>query len=227
MKIGFFGDSLTQALPGVNYVDRVRAMLPDDTIHNYGKAGDTVITVDRRIRQIKIDEPLDIAVIWIGVNEVLRDVSPLYPFYNRLMGVPRTQSAEEFRAVYTELLDYLGGRATRLIAAPPVFIGEDLDNSYCRRLAKLAAIEKELIEARADADFVDLADVYRRELDGNPISDYLPDNPLRILLDAGLSDARLDQLSARRGLHVTIDGVHLNSVGARLAAEEFAEAIKN
>jgi lysophospholipase L1-like esterase len=225
MKIGFFGDSLTEALPGVNYVDMVQAMLPDDVIHNYGKAGDTVITLDRRIQRIEIDIPLDVAVIWIGVNEVLREVSRLYPFYNGLMGVPRSNSPEEFRAVYTDVLDFLGGRATRLIAAPPVLIGENLDNSYCRRLADLAAIEKELIEARADGDYVDLAAVYRRALDGKPISGYLPSKGLRILLDTRLTDEQIDAMSARRGLHVTLDGVHLNSAGARLAAEAFVGAI--
>ncbi len=226
MKIGFFGDSLTEALPGVNYVDRVRAMLPGDTILNYGRAGDTVITLDRRIRRIEIDAPLDVAVIWIGVNEVLREISPLYSLLNDLRGIPRSDSPEVFRAVYTEVLDFLGDRAARLIAAPPVLIGENLDNRYCRKLADLAAIEKELVEARADGDYVDLAEIYRRALAGKSISGYLPNKGLRILLDTRLTDEQIDEMSARRGLHVTLDGVHLNGEGARLAAEAFVGAIR-
>jgi lysophospholipase L1-like esterase len=41
------------------------------------------------------------------------------------------------------------------------------------------------------------------------------------------TDAQIDAKAAERGLHLTLDGVHLNSTGARLVAEEFAQAIQS
>jgi lysophospholipase L1-like esterase len=39
------------------------------------------------------------------------------------------------------------------------------------------------------------------------------------------TDRQIDGKAAERGLHLTLDGVHLNNVGATLVAEEFAAAI--
>lgn len=37
--------------------------------------------------------------------------------------------------------------------------------------------------------------------------------------------ARIDRLSSKRGLHLTLDGIHLNSNGALSVAEEYASMI--
>jgi len=52
---------------------------------------------------------------------------------------------------------------------------------------------------------------------------------LRVLLDAWTlrTDGQIDGKAAERGLHLTLDGVHLNSTGAKLVAEEFAAVIHN
>ena len=36
---------------------------------------------------------------------------------------------------------------------------------------------------------------------------------------------RIDKLSKKRGLHLTLDGIHLNSNGARVVADEYASLI--
>jgi lysophospholipase L1-like esterase len=41
------------------------------------------------------------------------------------------------------------------------------------------------------------------------------------------TDEQIDAKAAERGLLLTLDGVHLNSAGARLVAAEFAAAIDN
>ena len=52
---------------------------------------------------------------------------------------------------------------------------------------------------------------------------------MRVLLDAWTlrTDGQIDGKAAERGLHLTLDGVHLNSTGAKLVAEEFAAVIHN
>ena len=41
------------------------------------------------------------------------------------------------------------------------------------------------------------------------------------------TDGQIDTKAAERGLQVTLDGVHLNSTGARLVAEEVGAAIES
>ena len=36
---------------------------------------------------------------------------------------------------------------------------------------------------------------------------------------------RIDRLSSKRELHLTLDGIHLNSKGARIVAEEYSSII--
>ena len=39
------------------------------------------------------------------------------------------------------------------------------------------------------------------------------------------SAARVDEKAAERGLYFTLDGVHLNSVGAEMVADMFSKAV--
>src|SRR5262245_59435733 len=50
---------------------------------------------------------------------------------------------------------------------------------------------------------------------------------LRVVLDALMlrSQLRIDRVAAGRGLHITLDGVHLNSAGAQLVADAFMQAL--
>ena len=112
--------------------------------------------------------------------------------------------------------------------APPVLKGENLENVWNRRLAKLARLIEEVTADYHRAEFLDLRTAFARELATNSISDYLLPHPGRILLDVLTlkSDEQVDAQAAERGLHLTLDGVHLNSVGAKLVARELIAAIQ-
>ena len=77
------------------------------------------------------------------------------------------------------------------------------------------------------AEYIDLRAEFIPRLTGVKVSDYLPDSIARVGFDAiGLRDTeQIDQRSAQRGLHYTLDGVHLNSKGAELVAKVFLEYI--
>jgi lysophospholipase L1-like esterase len=65
-------------------------------------------------------------------------------------------------------------------------------------------------------------------LAARPGSDHVPENPFRVLLDALTlrTDGQIDAKATERELHLTLDGVHLNSAGARLVAEELARIVE-
>jgi lysophospholipase L1-like esterase len=229
MKIACFGDSLTRGVPGSSYFAALQEQLPEDTLLNYGKGNDTVVSLYRRISAVHFDRPLDIAFLWIGVNDVSRKDGWSQRAFQNLIGQRRARGTEEFHACYRSMLDHLCDQAGRVIVAPPVLKGENLENRWNHRLAKVARLIEEVTADYDRAEFLDLRAAFTRELATNSISDYLLPHPGRILLDALTlrTDEQVDAKAAERGLHLTLDGVHLNSAGAKLVARELIAAIQS
>jgi lysophospholipase L1-like esterase len=229
MRIGFFGDSLTSGVPGSSYFAILCQRFPEDRLLNYGRANDTVISLYRRISAMPFNEPLDIAFLWIGVNDVLQtDRWPVRAFH-ALLAQRRARDLDEFRSCYRVVLDLVCERAWRVFVAPPALKGEDLENLANRRLVEMAGLIRDLTADYSRAEFLDLQAAFARELAARTGSNHSLRNPLRVLLDALTlkTDGQIDAKSAKRGLQLTLDGVHLNSAGARLVAEEFAAAIQD
>jgi lysophospholipase L1-like esterase len=228
MRIAFFGDSLTSGVPGSSYVAILRERFPNDTLLNFGKGNDTVVGLYRRISAMPFDKPLDIAFLWIGVNDVPQTDRWPYRAFHTLLAQRRARNMDEFRSYFRATLNLLCDRAGRVIAASPALKGENLENHWNRRLADLAGLIKDVTAGCDRAAFLDLRAIFARELAGWPGSDHVPKNPLRVLLDALTlrTDRQIDAEARERGLHLTLDGVHLNSAGAKLVAEEFAAAIQ-
>ena len=75
MRIGFFGDSLTEGLPGVPYVGILQERFPSDELVNFGRGGDSVVGTLQRVRSLRSEKPFDLAFVWTGVNDVLARIS--------------------------------------------------------------------------------------------------------------------------------------------------------
>jgi lysophospholipase L1-like esterase len=230
VRIAFFGDSLTSGVPGSSYFAILRERFPDDTLLNFGKGNDTVAGLYRRISAMQFDKPLDIAFLWIGVNDVPQTDHWSYRAFNTLLAQRRAKDMDEFRSCFRATLDLLCDKAGRVIVAPPALRGETLENRWNRRLADLARLIQDVTANYVRAEFLDLRTIFAQKLAERPtISNYVLENPLRLLLDALTlrTDEQIDGRAAQRGLHLTLDGVHLNSAGAKLVAEEFAAAIES
>jgi lysophospholipase L1-like esterase len=229
MRIGFFGDSLTSGVPGSSYLTILRERFPDDTLLNLGRGNDTVISLYRRISAMQFGKPLDVAVLWIGVNDVLQTDRWPYRAFHTLLAQRRATDMDEFRSCLRATLKLLCEVAGHVIVAPPALKGENLENPWNRRLADLAELIKDITTDCDRAEFLDLQAAFAQELAARQGSDHVLKNPLRVLLDALIlrTDAQVDGKAAERGLHLTLDGVHLNSAGAKLVAGEFAAAIQS
>jgi lysophospholipase L1-like esterase len=229
MRIACFGDSLTAGVPGSAYFAALSEQFPGDTLLNYGKGNDTVVSLYRRISAVYFDRPLDIAFLWIGVNDISLKNGWSQRTFNTLIKQPRARDTEEFHTCFLATLDLLCDQAERVIVAPPVLKGENLENRWNRRLAELARLIEDVTVDYDRAEFLDLRATFVRELVAKPVSDYLLPNPVRGLLDALMlrTDAQVDAKATERGLHLTLDGVHLNSAGAKLVARELTAAIRN
>jgi lysophospholipase L1-like esterase len=229
MRIAFFGDSLTSGTPGSSYVAVLRERFPDDALLNFGKGNDTVVSLVRRISTMQFDEPLDMAFLWIGVNDVPQRDRWAYRAFHTLLLQRRARDRNEFEACFRAALVSLCAKARRVVVAPPVLKGEDLKNSTNQRLGDLAGSIQEITAGCERAAFLDLRAAFVQELLPRPGCERLPGNPFRVLLDVLTlrTTEQIDAKAAERGLRLTLDGIHLNSAGARLVAEEFAAVIDN
>lgn len=222
MRIAFVGDSLTSGMPGCSYVDRMREHLVGHTVLNLGRGNDTVLSLHRRMQSWTPRQPVDVAVLWVGVNDLSGEGTGLMRWINRLRGQPRAEGLAEFRETYSQILDLLCERADNVIVLSLALRGEDLDNQWNRLGDNLSQEIRDLVSDRGQVTFLDLRPALVRALDGKAIQAYVPRPWGLVLLDALMlhGDAVVDRTAHRRGLHLTLDGVHLASAGADLVTGE-------
>jgi lysophospholipase L1-like esterase len=227
MRIGFFGDSLTEGIPGVSYVDILCERFPTDELVNFGRAGDSVVGTLQRVRSLRSEKPFDLAFVWTGVNDVLARISWVSPTTRRLLGKPWADSRDEFLAQYRALLEALSSRTTRIIAVAPLFIGEDLSNPWNRELDVRAREMESLCGDFDGVEFLSLRPHMTDVASGGCSSPYVEKSGLATVWEAVAlrTPEDVDRLSAERGLCYTVDGIHLNSRGAKAVAEAFTERI--
>jgi len=227
VKIAFYGDSLTEGIPGVAFLPILEGKLPEHKLINYGKGGDTVISLYRRIVRRQLGVPVDIAFLWVGVNDVFAKVTLAHSMLKRLVRQPWAKDRDEFRDYYARILNLLCPIATKVITVSPLLVGEDLSNPWNQELAKLCEIVASVSSPVGNVHYLDLRARFSEELAGRTISDYIPKSNIRIARDM-LSLRTLPQIDAvasGRGLHLTLDGVHLNSAGVAIVTETFLEGI--
>jgi lysophospholipase L1-like esterase len=223
VKIAFYGDSLTAGVPGASYMSLLRGWLPEDTLLHYGTINETAYSLYHRVMRQGWLTPVDVAFVWVGVNDVLVRRSPVFSRLRRQWA----RNPAAFATHYRLVLDALTPYTRRLVAVSPLLVGEDNHPGVGAALDETAAIIRESVAHCPNAIYLDVRVVLLAALRGKPTRAFRQ-TPLRSTLDWMLltSPKQVDAAAARRGLHYTLDGVHLNSAGARLVAETFLNVIE-
>ena len=219
-RILLWGDSITEGKPGSSYALRLSRRFPDWEFVNRGKGGDTVQSLARRMKtEAEPETPYDLALLWVGVNDVYADITPVYGLWKTAMRQQPTRDEETFTATYRSVVHSLGKQSRRLLLLPPLFIGEDPTSVLNHRIMNISGIIRGIAEETEGCRFVDVRS--RLPLSSHEPPVFLPLNPLSKLADtiAGMEDEYFDRAADRRGLTWTCDGVHLNSRGAETVAE--------
>jgi lysophospholipase L1-like esterase len=227
MKISFWGDSLTEGVPGSSYFNNLTRMLPDHTLSNFGRGGDTVISLHKRILRLEPLDPVDIAFLWIGTNDVLLGLSFSLRVIGFLRRLPTSRNIAQFKKHYQSILSILSQSARIVVTVPPILIGEDLDNCWNQELVLIAQSIEESTAFDENATYLDLRAPFVHRLAQKQPSQYLPVSALQIMRDEMnlKTSSQIDRQADERGLHTTLDGVHLNSTGAHIVANEFMDMI--
>lgn len=218
--MGLIGDSLTEGRPGVSFFTFLKKEYPNMTFVNLGKSGETVISLQTRLSKLEIDKDYDLIFLWIGVNDV-------YSNMLKVQAQPVVKNHEEFQEVYTKLIDMIRPFTKRIVAICPAIIGENIKNDANMELRELAVIIESITSKHDNVSYLDMIDVFEKHLVNANSSDYIGTGVITIMKDALLyrNPTRIDRLSKKRGLYLTLDGVHLNSLGANIVAKEYGKMI--
>ena len=227
MKILLLGDSITAGTLGASYVDRLSELLPDHEIINRGKSGDTVISMYRRLRKMNLKNRTDIAVVFIGVNDVFGKLTLSYRLLKMLRRQRWAPTQEQFERVYRLILSRVTIRAGRVITIPPLLLGENPQNRWNREIEALAGTCRSVSSEFDSVTFLGIRERWIEELRGMTVSDYLPNRMRQIAEDkiTLTTDEKIDAVAAERGLHFTVDGAHLNTRGADFIANAICAAV--
>jgi lysophospholipase L1-like esterase len=236
----FAGDSLTEGVYGENYVERVakalykgQAGLQGEAV-NAGRGGDTVTSLLRRIdRSLHRYQPRWV-ILAIGSNDVwmpwLTSHSVGWWLWSKVHGLRSGQAPasdlDRFAAAYRALIDKSRQVNARVLACTVSPLGEKLSSPTNRRVARLNGVIKH-VAAESQVPVADIWQTFVEELALLPSrSGYLPGEWLFAWSDKRrMKKVKPDEIAERRRLHLTFDGIHLNSRGADLWAETVLEAL--
>lgn len=225
MEIAFLGDSITEGIHGCSFIDILEKNNPNDKFDNYGKGGDTVKSLYKRIRLIEHLKEYDFIFLFIGVNDILGKLSWFYRLIKTISEQPAAKDSKEFLLYYKKIMDFLVSLNTKIVVLPPLFIGEDISNEWNKKVLKMVHSIEKLLEEYSNIKYINIRKDFLNELKDKVISDYIPLSALEMKQDGDKmkKGIAIDDISKERGLYTTIDGVHLNTVGADIIASKVQE----
>lgn len=220
------GDSITRGSVSSNYVDLLATRLPEWDFCNAGVNAELAYNLAQRLDDIAALDP-DAVTVLVGTNDVYSTFGLRASLgYMAAKRLPEQPSAQFYRENLTAIVRRLK-RETRariaLFSLPP--IGEDPGHYAYLRAEEYSRIVAEV----AQAEGVGYLPLHER------ICAYIESLPCgrekslgfrdfgRAQLRAGRMQRylgkSLDEISAANRFHILVDGIHLNSHGAAIAAE--------
>ena len=231
-----FGDSITDGRPGATYLNYVKMR---KQYRNFGLGGDTLIGMSKRLlRAVEASKysACRTIIIGIGTNDVLHPYLKNYSsLWTRIVkrlflrgSVPCLDEAE-FKERYESLLQVLKQAGKEVI-----IFGIPLMETDIYELNQKAVAYNEVIMGLCDQfsfTYIDImglqGEIKRRQR--NTGSCFFSKNVLEPVILAILTTYLpfTDDISKRRGLAVTVDGIHMNTVSAKGLAGLIDNAVRS
>jgi lysophospholipase L1-like esterase len=221
------GASVTQGNMGVGYVDLLEARLGHlFQFANAGRNGDLAFNLAERLDAVVALQP-DAVVLQIGTNDVNASLAPeVAERYRRIKKLPSRPDRDFYRDNLLRILRRLGTETSARVAIlslPP--IGEDLESTSNRQVRSY----NEVLRAAVAAEGIGYLPVYERmaeALVAQPSPRAAP--PANRLIGQALVQRYLlgrsfDRIAASNGYQFLTDGIHLNSRGAAVVADQIED----
>lgn len=229
-----FGDSITKGVPGFSYL---RFVDKKWKLKNRGLGGDTLMGLRKRVACGGKNSKCDRYIIQIGANDILLPylLGRSLLWSDRIArlikrGSVPCKDAHQFQEEYGRLISECQKKNKELLIISVPCIGEDLESSLNKKVDAYNNVLKDLT-AEHGIDYVDF-NSWQKTILADRSSEtpyFISSDPFDVMMDSLLT-AFLpigDRLSRKRGLSGTIDGCHLNSLGARCLGGLVEEALMN
>ena len=219
MKIALIGDSLTEGRPGVSFTNMLKEKYPDIKFVNLGKPGESVKSLYTRLKKDQLDV-YDLSFLWIGVNDV----------YSKLLSVqaqPVAKDLDEFEEYYVKVLELIIESSKKVITVTPAIVGENSYNASNNEIKQMNVLIESIASKYENVSFLNMQSVFFNYLSKVNPSDYMNTKVMRVMMDVLLykNASSVDKISKKRGLHLTLDGIHLNSTGAQIVADCYSTIV--
>lgn len=211
-----YGDSLTEGVPGTSYVTFLNKNF---CIKNCGLAGDTILDMTKRLKK-KVNK-IDNLIICIGINDILL---PFFENYSKSWNIAVkikvrkkceiSRTKEKFEENYIHMIELIKNKKVIIIGMPLLESNLDILN---KKIEEYNEIIKKICK-NYSITYIDLADEeikYNRNLEYSikenwftTVSDVIITRKIR----------NVDELSKKRNLSLTVDGIHFNNVSASILA---------
>ncbi len=207
----FFGDSITKANFGSNYINALKKLFAEQQIENRfdfvnaGRDGDMVDDLVRRVEDDVLPLGPDWVVVLVGINDV---------FYESIIMTHLSMQGPDRRShAYRHLVEHFKSNYTNLIGA----IRTDVRN--------IAICTTTSVEGALSADIID-----KLALVNDAIRDLAEIEGCHLIDINRAFKNRLEKLVEEdpgKEFHLTADGVHLNKYGAQIVAETMFQFFMN
>lgn len=140
---------------------------------------------------------------------------------------PVAENHDEFKAYYEKVLELVVESSKKVVVVGPALVGEMTDSASNNELKELNVLIESITRKYANVRFLNLQSVFLRYLSKLNCSNYIKTKVIRMMVEALFykNPSKVDKQSKERGLHLTLDGIHLNSTGANMVAEHYAAEI--
>lgn len=235
MKVLFIGDSLIRGSFGVNWVRLLTEKHSDWKVENAGANGETITNISSRLRKkLCKKEDYDFIVLLAGANDILlpslADRGFFYKRVYELIGKNNhpLKDIGEFEIALRTVIQYVKQNSSAVIVLTTIScLNEDLNSPQNKRRQQFNMVIRELA-AQTGCRLADAAALCDGCLHRLQTKDYFMKGFMNVpwidklrCLVPGSADA----LSRKRKLHLTIDGLHPNTQGAKFYMEEVEKQV--
>jgi lysophospholipase L1-like esterase len=231
MRILFIGDSIIRGTVGVNWVNDLANAFPEWSVTNEGVNGDTLVKINQRLEAIfQKGASYDYVVFNGGANDLLIPHLSSKGFLFKAVqkhllkqGYTPMHTLYEFEEAYTQAVDLIRSYTNARIILLTLGTMNETSSFILNRKRREV---NDMIRRIAKRDQCMIADAGKRMdeyLENKITKDYFLQNFFRTSwLDRWECSLfkRADSLSEERGLLLTIDGLHLNSIGGSIFRNE-------
>lgn len=236
MRILFIGDSLVRGSIGVNWVKWLASKNPGWEVENAGANGETLLKIKKRLDKKLSENQYDMIFFEAGVNDLLIPALETKGFFFRQArkflqwkGHAPLDEPAAFEQAYRQVIDDIKKKTTATIILSTLgCLNEDLEFPLNKKRCAYNQVIRD-VAIETGCSLVDAGACFDGYLRRCRTKDYF----LEGFLNAAYLDkfqCRVmgcpDYLSKKRRLHLTIDGVHLNSRGANIFRDETERQIK-